>query len=219
MERRSRGGAERMRGGATRRRRARVRGGVARWGLGSQRRGALYRAAQAILGVRAQGTNHGEIPGRFLLRERKTREEEGEADVWVRERGERSGARAGERAGRAGPSVHGRVLSAEGACRASAAGGPSGDVEGSWAEVGSGPRGKGGELAALTCGARAAGENACARPLPERGGAREWAALEEMGLGRERSGRDGARFGPRMRERRPVGLGYVERGKRAVRGE
>ena len=42
---------------------------------------------------------------------------------------------------------------------------------------------------------------------------------EEMGLGRERSGRGGARFGPRMRERRPVGLGYVERGKRAVRGE
>ena len=42
---------------------------------------------------------------------------------------------------------------------------------------------------------------------------------EEVGLGRERSGRGGARFGPRMRERRPVGLGYVERGKRAVRGE
>ena len=42
---------------------------------------------------------------------------------------------------------------------------------------------------------------------------------EEMGLGRERSGRGGARFGPRMRERRPVGLGYMERGKRAVRGE
>ena len=42
---------------------------------------------------------------------------------------------------------------------------------------------------------------------------------EEMGLGHERSGRGGARFGPRMRERRPVGLGYVERGKRAVRGE
>ena len=61
-------------------------------------RGAINRAAQAILGVRAQGTNHGEIPGRFLLRERKTREEEGEADVWVRERSERSGARAGERA-------------------------------------------------------------------------------------------------------------------------
>ena len=39
---------------------------------------------------------------------------------------------------------------------------------------------------------------------------------EEMGLGRERSGRGGARFGPRMRERRPVGLGYVERGKRAA---
>ena len=36
--------------------------------------------------MRAQGTNHGEIPGRFLLLERKTREEEGEADVWVRER-------------------------------------------------------------------------------------------------------------------------------------
>ena len=33
--------------------RARVWGGVARWGLGSQRRGALYRAAQAILGRRA----------------------------------------------------------------------------------------------------------------------------------------------------------------------
>ena len=64
--------------------------------------GSKYRAAQAILGVRAQGTNHGEIPGRFLLRERKTREEEGEADVWVRERSERSGARAGERAGRTG---------------------------------------------------------------------------------------------------------------------
>ena len=30
-------------------------------------------------------------------------------------------------------------------------------AEGSWAEVGSGPRGKGEELAALTCGARAAG--------------------------------------------------------------
>ena len=53
-------------------------------------RGAKYRAAQAILGVRAQGTNRAEIPGRFLLRERKTREEEGEADVWVRERSERS---------------------------------------------------------------------------------------------------------------------------------
>ena len=52
-------------------------------------RGAIYRAAQAILGVRAQGTSHGEIPGRFLLRERKTREE-GEADVWVQERSERS---------------------------------------------------------------------------------------------------------------------------------
>ena len=33
--------------------RARVWGGVARWGLGSQRRGALYKAAQAILGRRA----------------------------------------------------------------------------------------------------------------------------------------------------------------------
>ena len=53
-------------------------------------RGAIYRAAQAILGVHAQGTNHGEIPGRFLLREWKTREEEGEADVWVQERSERS---------------------------------------------------------------------------------------------------------------------------------
>jgi len=89
-----------------------------RWEVGvgvPEGRGTIYRAAQAILGVRAQGTNHGEIPGRFLLRERKTREEEGEADVWVRERGERSGARAGERVGRAGPSVHGRVLSTEGA--------------------------------------------------------------------------------------------------------
>jgi len=99
--------------------------------------GAINRAAQAILGVRAQGTNHGEIPGRFLLRERKTREEEGEADVWVRERGERSGARAGERVGRAGPSVRGRVLSAEGAWERAALEWTRRGREGKW---GPGPR-------------------------------------------------------------------------------
>ena len=58
--------------------------------------GAIYRAAQAILGVRAQGTNHGEIPGRFLLREWRTREEEGEADRW--------GRAVGGSAGESGPS-------------------------------------------------------------------------------------------------------------------
>ena len=80
-------------------------------------------------------------------------------------------------------------------------------------------RGLNGGRRARASGARAAGENACARLSPEREGARERAALEEMGLGREWSGRGGARLGPRMRERRPVGLGYVERGKRAVRAE
>ena len=100
-------------------------------------RGAINRAAQAILGVRAQGTNHGEIPGRFLLRERKTREEEGEADVWVRERSERSGARAGERVGRAGLSVRGRVL----ACGPGLVGGGERPLRGAglrccWAELG-----------------------------------------------------------------------------------
>ena len=47
-------------------------------------RGAIYRAAQAILGMRARVTVCGEIPGRFPLRERRTREEEGEADLWAR---------------------------------------------------------------------------------------------------------------------------------------
>ena len=46
-------------------------------------RGTIYRAAQAILGVRAQGTSDDEIPSRFMLRERKTWEEEGEVDVWA----------------------------------------------------------------------------------------------------------------------------------------
>jgi hypothetical protein len=68
-------------------------------------------------------------------------------------------------------------------------------------------RGLNGGRRARASGARAAGENACARLSPEREGARERAALEEMGLGREWSGRGGARLGPRMRERRPVGLG------------
>ena len=68
-----------------------------------------------------------------------------------------------------------------------------------------------GERASDSLGWRVAGLSGMSRLLG--------LGAEEMGLGRERSGRGGARFGPRMRERRPVGLGYVERGKRAVRGE
>ena len=60
-----------------------------RWSVG-EAGDFIYRAAAAILGIHAQVTDCGEIPGRFLLREQKMREEEGEADVWVRERSERS---------------------------------------------------------------------------------------------------------------------------------
>ena len=41
-----------------------------RWGVG-EAGDPIYRAAAAILGMRARVTDCGEIPGRFLLRERR----------------------------------------------------------------------------------------------------------------------------------------------------
>ena len=74
---------------------------VERWRVG-QVGDPIYRAAAAILGIHAQVTDCGEIPGRFPLREQRTRAEEGdEADRWGRASRERSGrgleSDAGER--------------------------------------------------------------------------------------------------------------------------
>ena len=71
-----------------------------RWSVG-EAGDFIYRAAAAILGMRARVTDCGEIPGRFPLRERRTRAEEGdEADRWGRGVGD-SGTRAGDAGRRA----------------------------------------------------------------------------------------------------------------------
>ena len=83
------GGGTRVWGGA----------GVEDGGAGGPRGPIKGRAG--ILGRRAQvKSRQGSRPG-IPLRERGIREEEDRADRWARERSERGGARAGERAGRA----------------------------------------------------------------------------------------------------------------------
>jgi len=87
---------------------------------------------------------------------------------------------------------------------------------GSWAEVGSGPRGKGGELAALTCGAHAVGGK-CVRAAVAWAGRRAGAGCAGVGQTREREGVGSwAALGrPRKRER----TGPVQRGPERGKGK
>ena len=63
-----------------------------RWSVG-EAGDPIYRAAAAILGIRARVTDCGEIPGRLSLRERRTRN--GERKEMILSRGSGRAAREG----------------------------------------------------------------------------------------------------------------------------